>query len=312
MKTIIESRGIIDFLGAKEGCKIIKECGFDGIDWSIEMDLYAHDVEKGQYRNSIFEKELPEILEYYRDVLQELKNNGLEISQAHAPFPAYIVDFGEEFFDYMIEILKKCILLCDAVGCKNLIVHGISLKETEKRINHDDIDRINDKLYSSLIPTLQQTQVRVCLENLFTKTENIKRQIYLVNGHCSNPYEAVIMIDKLNALAGKECFGLCLDIGHLQLSKQDIRKYTKILGKRIKALHIHDNDGIVDMHLAPYTGTVDWQNFYTALKDIGYDGDLSFETFRQIQEPFCDREMIKPWLTFIGSCGKFFRKKICD
>lgn len=310
MKISLQTRGVIDVLGAKEGCKLLKECGFEAVDWALDMDLYSHDIEKGRYRDNIFEKELPEILDYYKEVLEELKNNDLTITQAHAPFPVYMIEYGEEFFDYMIEILNKCILLCDAVGCKNLVVHGISLSEQERRINDEDIDRINDKLYTSLIPTLNQTSVTVCLENLFRTTKNIKNQIYLVGGHCANAHEAVEEIDKLNTLAGKECFGLCLDIGHLQLSKQDIRKYTKIVGKRIKALHIHDNDGIVDLHLAPYTGTVDWQNFYTALKNIGYDGDLSFETFRQIQEPFCDRDMMKPWLNLIASCGRFFKSKI--
>ena len=312
MKICVQTRGIIDVFGPQEGCKIIKESGFEGIDWNIDLDLYANDIKKGNYRGSIFEKELSEILEYYGDVLQELKNNGLIISQAHAPFPAYLIELGEEFFDFMIEIFKKCILLCDAIGCKNLIIHGISLSEEEKRLTHDDIQKLNKKLYVSLISTLQQTNVIVCLENLFTTTKNIKNQIYLVNGHCANPHEAVEIIDKLNALAGKDCFGLCLDIGHLQLSKQDIRAYTRVVGTRIKALHIHDNDGKVDLHLAPYTGSVDWQNFYTALQDIGYQGDLSFETFRQIQEPFCDREMIIPWLQLIGACGKLFKKKLCE
>ena len=312
MELSIQSRGIIDVFGAKEGCKLIKECGFDGIDWSLDMDLYCHDIEKGQYRNSIFEKEIPEILDYYHDIIEELKKNELKILQAHAPFPIHLIDLGEEFFEYMIEIVKKCILLCEAVECKNLVVHGISLSETESRINFDDIDKLNDRLYMSLIPTLQQTNVTVCLENLFRTTKNTKNQIYLVGGHCSNPYEAVAMIDKLNKLAGKECFGLCLDVGHLQISKQDIRRYTTILGRRIKALHINDNDGVIDLHLAPYTGTVNWQNFYTALKAIGYDGALNFETFRQIQAPFCDKEMIKPWLQLIASSGKFFETKISN
>ncbi len=310
MKISVQTDGIIDVLGAKAGCKLLKECGFEAVDWGLGSGLRSRDIEKGQYANNIFEKEISEILDYYKDVLEELKNNDLVITQAHAPFPAYVIDFGEKFFDYMIEILKKCILLCDRVGCKNLVVHGVSLPETEKRLNFDDIDKINDKLYTALIPTLQQTNVTVCLENLFRTTRNVKKQIYLVSGHCANAYEAVETIDKLNALAGKECFGLCLDIGHLQLSKQDVRKYTKVVGKRIKALHIHDNDGAVDLHLAPYTGTVDWQNFYTALKDIGYKGDLSFETFRQIQQPFCDREMMKPWLNLIAACGRFFKSKI--
>ena len=62
---------------------------------------------------------------------------------------------------------------------------------------------LNDKLYTSLIPTLLKTNVTVCLENLFGGAGGI------ISGVCSNPHEAVEMIDRYNALAGKECFGLC-------------------------------------------------------------------------------------------------------
>ena len=54
------------------------------------------------------------------------------------------------------------------------------------------------------------------------------------------------MIDRYNSIAGKECFGLCLDMGHLNLLNLDMSWYIPILGKRITALHVHDNDGMVD------------------------------------------------------------------
>ena len=118
------------------------------------------------------------------------------------------------------------------------------------------------------------------------------------------------MIDRYNSLAGKECFGLCLDTGHLNLLNLDMRWYIPILGKRIKALHIHDNDGIVDRHKAPYTGTLVWKDFYTALRDIGFDGDLSFETFRQPSKTEVDEELIVPWLELIYKIGQHFKRKI--
>jgi len=49
------------------------------------------------------------------------------------------------------------------------------------------------------------------------------------------------------------------------------------LGKRLKAIHVQDNKGLADDHLLPFHGTIDWKDAMSALADIGYEGDLTFE-----------------------------------
>jgi sugar phosphate isomerase/epimerase len=50
-------------------------------------------------------------------------------------------------------------------------------------------------------------------------------------------------------------------------------------GDRIKALHVHDNDGKNDTHTLPYasSGVMDWDKITDALREIGYQGDLTYE-----------------------------------
>ena len=156
------------------------------------------------------------------------------------------------------------------------------------------------KLYSSLIDTLKNTNVIVCLENLFCSHG---KDFY--EGVCSDPHEAVEYLDTLNAMAGKECFGFCLDTGHLQLAHIRFHRYIPILGDRLVALHIHDNDAIHDSHSIPYFGTVLWDEFYTELKKIGYDHDLSFESVVRT-----DSELVPTFLKLTYDIGDFFRRKI--
>jgi len=94
----------------------------------------------------------------------------------------------------------------------------------------------------------------------------------------------------------------------MNLHRQDPARYIRILGKRIRALHIHDNAGFADQHKAPYTGTFNWKAFCTALREIGYDGDLSFETFNQVR--LGEEELVEPWLRLIFAIGQHFRRKI--
>ena len=306
MKIGIQTAGIPYDFGRREGYQMIRDAGFETIDWNIDMQLTNADILSHKHAGNVFEKSLDEILAFYADDLDGIRAAGLTITQAHAPFNFYNNDPEGPSLEYMSKIYQNVILLCDAVGCKNVVIHGASRGRNDQHTN-EEMEEINRTLYTSLIPTLQKTNVTVCLENLFVSKGG------LTAGHCANPYEAAKLIDELNAAAGKECFGFCVDTGHLNLLAIDFRSYMPILGKRIKALHIHDNDGATDLHKAPYTGTIDWKQFYEQLAKIGYEGDLAFETFRQTEvNVLGDREMVMPWMKLIATIGEFFRSKIAE
>ena len=304
MKIGVQTAGIPYDFGCKEGYRMIRDAGFEAVDWNIDMQLRGTDIKANTVAGNVFEKSLDEMLAYYQDHLDAIRAAGLTISQAHAPFNFYQNDPHSASLEYMSMIYQNIIRLCDAVGCKNVVIHGAGRTRNDEH-TEEEINEMNRWMYQSLIPVLKETNVTVCLENLFTSKGG------LLATHCSNPYDAIREIDDLNALAGKECFGLCLDIGHLNLVGGDPRAYISRLGKRIKALHIHDNDGITDIHKVPYSGTINWKHFYQSLADIGYEGDLCFETFRQTEiSVIGDREMVFPWLQMIATIGNFFRSKI--
>ena len=308
MKISIQTGDIIKNFGIKKGYALIKECGFEAIDWNIDtawdMKLVFDDHKLPE--GNIFEKELPIILDHYKAELDEIKKNGLEFSQAHAPFPCYHIDIPG-LLEYSIDNLVKCIELCNEVGCKYLIVHGASIDGNDTDTTTEEMDAMNKKLYEALIPTLQNCDVVVCLENLFSWKNGA------IEGHCQNSKEAAEFIDYLNDKAGKEAFGFCLDVGHANLTKKDFRTVVQPLGSRLKTLHIHDNDGTNDKHLAPFTGTVNWELLLKCLKAVDYSGNLSFETCAQTNTAFAfDAEMVKPWLELIAQTGKIFRKKITE
>jgi sugar phosphate isomerase/epimerase len=305
MKISVQNGGIIEHIGAEKCYAAIRDAGFTAIDWNLDHGLPSADIKGLTYENvSIFQRPIAEVIAHYTPELEIMRKNGLTVTQAHAPFPAYVPGHPE-VLEFMIGIYKSCIRLCHHAGCRNLVVHGISLEETDFTNTPDSIAAMNQHLYESLIPTLLECDVIVCLENLFTKRATV------VEGACSDAQEAAGFIDALNAKAGREVFGFCLDVGHLQLLSKNLRTYIPVLGKRIKALHIHDNDGLADLHLAPMTGTVNWVVFCDCLKQIGYDGDLSFETFRQTRLAWkFDEELIAPWLNLIRATGESFRKRI--
>ena len=80
------------------------------------------------------------------------------------------------------------------------------------------------------------------------------------------------------------------------------------VGHRIKAFHVHDNDGQGDQHLAPYMGILDWNRFVEGLKEIGYNRTLSFETFNAMN--VFDKELAPDVLKLIAKTGKMFARRL--
>jgi len=54
-------------------------------------------------------------------------------------------------------------------------------------------------------------------------------------------------------------FDMTFDIGHAHHSGIPPERFIELLGHRIKAAHLHDNNGVYDEHLAPGRGSVDFE-----------------------------------------------------
>ncbi|MCR5151431.1 MAG: sugar phosphate isomerase/epimerase [Clostridiales bacterium] len=306
MKIAVQTGDVVDHLGFQRGYSLFKQAGFEAVDWNLDHAVKDSDLRSGAFRGkSILEKPLSTVVSHYEEEVKIMTDNGLAITQAHAPFPSYIRAFPDTL-DYSIEILKRNIELCGYYNCKRLVIHGIPFPLDVDIDDADSIFSLNVRLYTSLIETADKAGVTVCLENLFTSHNGV-----CYPGNCGDIDEAVDFIDYLNNVAGKNIFGFCLDTGHANLLHNDFAVIIPKLGDRLACLHIHDNNGSRDQHLAPGTGTVDWNRFCASIRKINYSGDLSFETFNQtLKAEYIDEELILPWLRVVCETGKVFRNKI--
>ena len=307
----VQSQDLVKEFGIEDGYRMIREAGFEAIDWNLDHAWKTAEIQTAEHLEGhcIFERPLSEILAHYEEELNCIRKNGLVITQGHAPFPAYVPG-RDDILEYAIGIYRNLILFCDQVGCPRIVIHGIAFRQNDAaEETEEDNYRRNLHLYESLIPALQQTKnVTVCLENLFSRYDTLGNGFR--DGHCSDAHEAVEMIDLLNEKAGKHCFGLCLDTGHLNLLRRNFRSYIPQLGNRIVALHIHDNSQDNDRHLAPYTGNICWEEFLREMKRIGYRGDLSFETFAQVRGNRLPQELAPAFLRLINQIGVYFKSQL--
>lgn len=74
-----------------------------------------------------------------------------------------------------------------------------------------------------------------------------------------------IMIETLDSISDPRV-SACLDIGHAHCNSTiPVLKWIEMLGSRVKYVHLHDNDGSADQHLAIGEGTVPMQEVCNAL-----------------------------------------------
>lgn len=305
MKLSLESGTLPLRFGIEKGYELIREAGFEGIDWSLDQAIPHKAISSLNYEGKcLFEKSLDELLSYYEPVLRALKENELSVCQAHAVFPSW-VDGHAEVIDWAVRMDMRTIELCEAIHCPILIVHGISLKPGAEKKEQDNL---NMRLFEPLAEFLKGKDMIVCLENLFTHDTSGYHE-----GTCSDPAEAAAYIDHLNQLAGRIAFALCFDTGHLNLLSKDVGQYVQTLGSRIRALHLHDNMRNRDAHMAPLTGNFEWEQLVVSLKAVGYHGDLSFETFAQTDRAYrFSPDLVLPYLKLINMFGQVMRKQFVE
>lgn len=297
----IAERGLVEGTprSLEEGMRMLASAGFEGIDLNLNNLLPSTQIRAGETGGffSLPEEEMCRLLQPYREAAEKY---GLSFVQAHAPFPNYNADPGMQ--EYVRQSVEKSIMLCGYLHCPRLVVHGGSRPYLE-RMNQQEERAFNLDMYSSLIPMLKKHHVVCCLENLFSRyRERIMESV------CGDPHDAIFYVDTLNRMAGEHCFGFCLDTGHVNLLSRDIYSVIMLLGDRIEALHINDNNGLEDEHLFPYMGTICWERFLQGLRDIGYAHDLSFETFHGLDT--FDAELAPQLLDLLYATGAMFRRRI--
>ena len=191
---------------------------------------------------------------------------GLRICQVHGPWRYPPMDDTEENRSERFEKMSISIRATSLLGCKYWIVHPImpfGTHDTEIGKEKETWE-LNVKFFRALLPIAKEHGVTICLENMPMLAFSL-----------SKPEDILRLVEEIN----DESFMVCLDTGHVNVFKElSLGDETRRLGKYIKTLHVHDNRASLDMHLPPYFGKSDWEDFIRALGEIGYEGVFSLET----------------------------------
>ena len=235
--------------------KKIKSFGYDAIDLSLaetESPIYAQD-DAAFEQWALRQKAL-------------IAEAGLVLSQVHGPWRWPPQDSTPEDRRERMEKMKRSLWITRLLGCKHWVVHPImpfGTKDPESDEGQKTWE-LNLSFMTELLAYAKEQDIIICLENMPMPQFSL-----------GAPADVLRVAQALN----DEHFKLCLDTGHLlRIPNLSVGKTVRELKGELKVLHVHDNMGDHDRHLWPTQGILDWSEFVSALREIGFDGVFSLET----------------------------------
>lgn len=289
MRLSTTNKSLSSNLSFKDSVRIIKDAGFDAYDMWLGC-LYDN-PESCVFCKDDYLKRAKE-LRHYADEL------GIVCNQAHAPHEWRLFDAERE--KRLDKMVIRSIEIASVLGADIIVVHP---KQYMVYSEHaEELFRINMEYFKQLIPYAEKYNIKIAIENMWQANNGTHTPTDSV---CSRAWEFCKYLDTLNS----EWIVGCLDIGHVSLMATDIPEFIKTMGsKRLKALHIHDTDFIVDRHTLPFMHKIDYMAVAKALGEIGYEGDFTFEAFAFYRGK--PKELYLATTKYMCEVGRFLVSKI--
>lgn len=241
--------------GMENAIRILAEAGFDAYDWSMGPMEQEPDHELNQ----------PDYRQYAVHIREYADKLGIVCNQAHAPTPSSY-DSPEQTAT-AFEKITRAIEVASIAGAKNINVHPY--QHLLYPHNEEALKKMNYQFIRSLVAYAEKFNINIVVENMWQYYDG-----RINHSTCSNPAEHCAYVDA----AGSDRIGALLDIGHAALVTGDVPNSIRTLGRnRLRALHVHDNDLIDDLHAVPFTSKIDFNAIAVALAEIGYEGDMTLE-----------------------------------
>lgn len=100
------------------------------------------------------------------------------------------------------------------------------------------------------------------------------QQIYMENMFDEAPDVLAGLAERMRDVKN---FGVCLDYAHAMLSGRPGREWIEALSPYIRHIHINDNDLQNDLHLAVGSGTLDWREFDSLIREYRVEAPVLVE-----------------------------------
>jgi len=195
--------------------------------------------------------------------------HNLELT-VHASFSDLNIGaYNDNVRNFTLNEIRKSILFAKDIGAKIVTIHpaefgaiGHTYPDTVKKNNLESIKVL--ALFAA------DYNIKIGLENMPIFTWN-----QLTESYAPKEIRAILKSLKLPNL------GITWDIGHSNTTKIPMSEFFANFKDHLIHIHLHDNAGPIegwkDTHLEVGKGTTNWQEMFSYLTQMKYDGTLVFE-----------------------------------
>jgi len=305
----VQTKNAVDDTNPMKGYTMLKKAGFSCVDFSLNSYVSDNDICQPD-GDKFFDQSLCELEQFFMPHKQGAKASGIAIHQMHMPYPIYIPSRKKALNDYLMnEAAPKSMKICAFLECQYIVIHGFKLA----RFLGSEVEewKQTELFLDTIAPMAKEMGITICSENLYDSIGG-----HLIEGPCCDARKVVERIDRINNRYHAEVLGFCFDTGHANLLGLDFESFITTLNHRLKILHIHDNDGVRDLHQIPFTFTrtrenqpsTDWDGFIRGMRNIKFNKVLSFET-APVMTSFPEA-LQEDMLGFIARIGEYFAEAI--
>lgn len=241
MKLGAETCQIRKKFGDRQAIRLIREAGFDCVDYSFHGTDEQWTMLDDHYRD------------YARELRDYMSGLGIGCTQTHAPFA---FRFGEEMAlsQPHYRDIVRAIEFSALLGAQYTVVHSIL---TPAGV---DLTDYNLLFFKSLEPYCVRYGVRIGFENIFD---------YDPYHRCMGRFETPERVREFLARLDSPWFVACLDTGHAAISGVKPEDFVHGMDRQtLRLLHVQDTDFLDDRHQLPYLGSHDWDAFAAACQTI--------------------------------------------
>ncbi len=198
---------------------------------------------------------------------------GMRFSQVHLPFQKQgLLSADVRFRDpdsakHYEECMFRGYRIAAMVGAPWAVLH--CLDSTAERTDPDEAFRLNHEYFDHFVEFGIQNGVGTAFENMIRVNPRFNPHYRYTEG----PEELIAYVDSYH----DPMVGICWDFGHANLARVTQTDALRMIGKRLKCVHVDDNLGANDNHLLPFFGEIDWNEIFPVLAEIGYEGSCSLE-----------------------------------
>lgn len=272
-------------IGEERTIELIARAGFDAFDLSMH-EMAKYDKVRGVAIETGHPLASREYLSFVRRLRSVAHDSGIVCNQTHAPHPTSARNIRD--------MLCRAIECTAEIGGEYCVIHPQNNESAE----------VNAELFSSLLPFARDHGVKIACENMWNWN---KEEDHARPAACSTPESFIAHLDAVD----DEYLVACLDIGHAEMRGLGTSacEMIEVLGDRLHALHVHDNDKWHDRHWIPFSGEVGFSSVAEALGRIGYSGYITLEANSHLGKTYTS-ENIHDGYRELAEAARSFRDMI--